>query len=555
MNSYDPPLLPAVPYPRHGEALDGYLERLAALNGLTRAETQRLLLRPESQKAAMFLVVKPTSSVMRTIEQLTGLDEGQVRAMTLQRFDHGRPLWLGNLDPGDIHDLRVMQRQGWFPAKGTQACPLCLADTGTWSIYWRLPHLPICLLHGTYLTVRCPHCGRRLRGSNHLPFKGFLEDPAACGNPTGSRACCDYDLSHLAPLSAPAEEIDTVQAIHDALDDRPMRLHGQEVSAAEHLNDVRQLAVLLLHIAVQPAAVSLAGWVDDFHTSMRSTATGQRGPRWGLTPPEAPEVRSGVLTDARRIMEAPFRQAVELVQPWLATIPQSSAGDGSWIHSRTVVTPRLQQLLHIARAPGRALAFQLQDYERPLSEHCIPQLIPADLYTLHLAHLIQAGPRAGRAFASLCLVRSLPTVKSWGQAAQMIGYAHADGLRIVRTVYARTTTPTEQLEKAICALRTDLNLNVDYRARETHVRNLAHRPELWFEQWKATHHPAMRANSLPFLITWFWERYACGDLTTSPAWGKCPDTPTRVAYRAFAKRTDKHFKFIASALFVPEEMP
>lgn len=548
-------LLPAVSRPRQGEALDGYLERVAALNGLTRAETQRLLARQEPRHTTAFLVVKPAGGVVRRIGHLTGLDEGQVRAMTLQRFDDGRPLRLGDLDPGDIHDLRVMQRQGWFPTKGSQACSLCVADTGTWSICWRLPHLPICLLHGTYLTVRCPHCGRRLRGSNHLPFKGFLEDPTACGNPTGSRACCDYDLSHLAPISAPTEEVNTVHAIRDALDGRAVRLHGQGVSAAEYLNDIRQLAVLLLHIAVQPDAASLGGWVHDFHTSMRSTATGQRGPRWGLTPPEAPEVRSGVLTDARRIMEAPFQQAVELLQPWLAAIPQSSAGDGSWIRSRTVVTPNFQQLLHIARAPGRALAFQLRDYERLLPEHCVPQLIPVDLYTLHLAHLIQAGPRAGRAFASLCLVRSLPTVKSWGQAARMIGYAHADGLRIVRTVYARATTPTEQLERAIYALRADLDLSVDYRARETHVRNLAHRPELWFAHWKATHHPAMRANSLLFLITWFWERYACGDLTTSPAWDKRPETSTRVAYRAFAKRTDKHFEFLAGAIPVPAKMP
>ena len=51
------------------------------------------------------------------------------------------------------------------PSSGSRFCPLCLAETGTWSGLWRSPLITMCPRHQVMLVDVCPQCGGR-------PFSG-----------------------------------------------------------------------------------------------------------------------------------------------------------------------------------------------------------------------------------------------------------------------------------------------------------------------------------------------------------------------------------------------
>ncbi len=547
-------LLPVVPSPAVDEALDAYLERMTSLNGLTRAQTKRLLNGPEGPSTTRFLILKPADIVVERIIRLTGLHETQVRAMTLQRFDHGLPLYLAPIDPTHQYSLRLAIQQGWFPPKSTQACPLCLTQDRIWRLQWRLPHLPICALHGVFLASVCPECGRGFRSNNQEPLKGHVDHPTLCGNPTATNQPCTYDLTWLSAAVAEEAEVVTAHHLAQAISGQDMFLLNRVVSGSEYLNTLRQLATLLLHLAAQPTALDHAAWVHNFQTTIRATPTGQRGPRWGLSPPADSRVRGAVLTEARLLLEQPASDAAQLLRPWMNFVPSSTSGVGSWIASRTVLTPELDQLTRAARAPGRTLAHQLQDRGQILPQQSIPQLIPTDPYNKYLAHLLPAGSVVGRRFASLCLVRTVPGVRTWDQAGAALGFSDTDGWRIAQSALARNTD-TARLRQAIEALGATLDPTINYRARETHVCALAQQPDQWFPAWRKMHYPNMRLESLPYLITWFWESYAYGDLSTSPAWRSPPCAPARVAYRAFIKRAAQEGSSLHTVLPIPDVLP
>ena len=50
--------------------------------------------------------------------------------------------------------------RGWTPARGTQICPACLAETGAWQTVWRLLTVTACTRHETLLVAECPACRR-----------------------------------------------------------------------------------------------------------------------------------------------------------------------------------------------------------------------------------------------------------------------------------------------------------------------------------------------------------------------------------------------------------
>ncbi|MFF0944146.1 TniQ family protein [Kocuria sp. CPCC 205300] len=552
MSDHELELLPVVPIPAVDEALDAYLERMTSLNGLTRVQTKYLLNGPEGTSTTRFLILKPVDIVVERIIRLTGLNETQVRAMTLQRFDHGLPLYLAPIDPTQQHSLRLAIQQGWFPPKGTQVCSLCLAQDRTWRLQWRLPHLPICDAHGVFFMGVCPECGRGFRSNNQEPLKGHVDHPTLCGNPNATKQPCTYDLTRLPAVVAEEAEVVTAHHLAQAISGQEMYLLDRVVSGAEYLNTLRQLATLLLHLAAQSTALDHAAWVHNFQATIRATPTGQRGPRWGLSPPADSRVRGAVLTEARLLLEQPASDAAQALRPWMNFVPSSTSGVGSWIASRAVLTPELDRLARDARAPGRTLAHQLQDHGQILPPQSIPQLIPTDPYNKHLAHLVTAGSLVGRRFAALCLARTVPGVRTWDQAGAALGFPDADGWRIAQSALLRTTTGTTQLREAIAALGAALDPTINYRARETYVRALAQQPDQWFRTWRKTHHPNMRFQSLPYLITWFWESYACGDLSTSPAWRSPSRAPAWTAYRAFIKRAAQDRSSLHTVLPIPK---
>lgn len=530
--------LAARPRPRPGEALDGYLERVATANTLTRADLGHLITvgQPEATTAFLPLVVNPATR--QRISDLTGQPAELVSGMTLAGLPEGRPLLIGDLDPLCPASLRREQPQGWFPPKGTQVCPRCLADSGTWLLRWRLPHLPICLHHGTYLITRCPTCGLAPRSVRFSAFKGQLEIPRVCGNPTGTKTSCTHDLSHLPSTTATKEHQRVISAIDAAVNGTAPVVLGEHHTAGDYLLDVRRLAVLLLHLAGERDADpsrQRQSWFDGVRAA-DLTRRGQRGPRWGMTPPESPPVRVEALAAAHRILTAPDLDAATVeFAPWLELTPTTPDGPLGWLADHTRMTKTLTRVVMATYAPRRRLSRRLDATPDPVVPlNAIPQQLPEALYAEHLAPLVNVGAEVGRVFGSLCLARRHPRVPTWEESAYCLGLPPDLGPRTVRTVNQRTTTTPERIEAAIDDLAARLDHRLDWCEREEAVITQASTVRTWLLDWAAEYRPGLRLSSAPYVITWRWIHEAGGILQTSPAWPEPPSRRQRAGYRQFA---------------------
>jgi hypothetical protein len=80
----------------------------------------------------------------------------------------------------------------WQPIIGSRYCPACLAESGVWSIRWRLPWIFACHRHHVLLAERCPSCGQVPR--QHITAAAGLHPPTICTalRPDGP---CLQDLS------------------------------------------------------------------------------------------------------------------------------------------------------------------------------------------------------------------------------------------------------------------------------------------------------------------------------------------------------------------------
>lgn len=117
----EPRPLPVTLEPVAGEALDGYLERLAAINDLTNPDLVNRL-RGRFGTAA-FATIKPAPDLAHGLACLADLPEDDLDAATLQGL---RGIDLGGLDAGDRTGWRTVAARGWAPARGTAICPGCL---------------------------------------------------------------------------------------------------------------------------------------------------------------------------------------------------------------------------------------------------------------------------------------------------------------------------------------------------------------------------------------------------------------------------------------------
>jgi hypothetical protein len=183
-----------------GEALDGYLERVADANYLT---TARLIdmVRAGSDTTA-YLMLAPTPDTLDRIAQLTGASTRDLQLATLAGYS-GTSLDLDGLDPARQSSFRSVSARGWIPGHGTQICPECLAQDGIWRTTWRLPTTTVCHTHDTYLLATCPGCQRPFRDQRHSPLR-VVGPQTLCGNPLGQgpRKQCRVDLTALTAEAA-----------------------------------------------------------------------------------------------------------------------------------------------------------------------------------------------------------------------------------------------------------------------------------------------------------------------------------------------------------------
>lgn len=405
-------MLPVTLTPADGEALDGFLERLACVNGLDRAG-----LRAAIDVNLTFSPLTITAEAQRAIADEAGLSSKQVLRMTFAGYP-GRPLTVSGLDPLDSTTLRRVFGQGWFPGKGSQFCPKCLDMSGRWLLKWRLPHVTACLEHDVYLVPRCMGCGLPSRHTGSTPFKGFMEQPTLCGNPTGAGTQCKTDLSVIEPWPITEPDREMAKTIADALDGQAQVILGRFYSAEEYLEELRSVSALLAHLALQTSSTNHRDkpWVG--HLRAEQTPESAAVHRWCLTPPSEPSVRTGVMTSAQEILSAPeLETAGQILESWLEGVPFGTDSPQAWLRDRSFLTRVCSELIKTATSPRWTISKHLRTYTRishPLVPSLIPQVLPREPYVEHLGDLLGCGEGVGRLYASLCLARLTPGVVTWG---------------------------------------------------------------------------------------------------------------------------------------------
>ena len=544
-------VLPVSMPPQPGESIESWLEHLADANGLTTA--QLLATTGRGRAGTRFLTLAPSPETITRLAALARVDEHSVYAATLAAFD-GTALDLTGLDPTNRNSYRQVAARGWTPAHGTQICPACLADTGTWKTAWRLLLVNACTQHGVVLVAECPSCGRPFRDQRHSHLRR-VGSISVCGNPLGQGPLkqCQHGVATLPSETASPAVLTTQARIDAALAGKNVPGLGQQARPAAYLADLRHLTTLLLHLAGQLGADALASWVSEL-ASVAEDRTSTRGPRWGMRPPDDPALRGEALATADAILAAPdVDNAAEQLTPWIELTPTTNDGPLGWLADRTVMTPTLTRLVMAARAPHRRLSHHLDTprtdgVRMPINLLVIPQVIPHEQYLEHLTGTSTSGEATVRLFASLSLARLHPNVKSWAAAAEALGMPAPMGVRCARACSATMLVTADEWKARIWRAGEE-SPRRDYRATEAKIR---HRLPMtrWFEEWARQHRPGTHYSTWTHGLTWQWIHVAHAHLDLSPAWrGKKPTARERAHYRQFeASLDDKQQRELTYAL-------
>lgn len=186
--------------PVHGEALDSWLEALAAKLRTPMGEllTEVGLIeehRPPGHQLpirAPWLVLLPPLAAAR-LSVTTGLAPETLRAMTLENYDQ-RALVVDR-DKQALHRTRNWRRSA---GSGSRYCPDCLAESGgRWQLSWRFGWAYACLTHRRLLADACPQCAGPQRHRRHpdteIPAPGLCDRPGPRPE-SGPRPRCRYPL-------------------------------------------------------------------------------------------------------------------------------------------------------------------------------------------------------------------------------------------------------------------------------------------------------------------------------------------------------------------------
>jgi len=525
--------LPVTIAPVAGEALDGYLERLAAANALPHpALVQRL---SEAGAPTAFLATAPAERLIANLAALTRLDPVALRCCTLASMVG---IDADGLDPANKNTWRRVAARGWPPVHGTALCPRCLDEDGVWQLRWRHPWVTTCSRHDCWLLDRCPTCGKPFR-SHRTPLRAVDAAPDRCGNPDRARGRgCQQSLGELLPVRASTDVLVAQHRIDAAIGGQRVVILGDALNPNDYLCELKALTVLLLHLAAQPGGEQRAAWADLARTDQARSA-GSRGARWGLAPPVDLQLRGQALAAADEILRtANLDAAADCLHPWTELTPATNDGQLGWLADHTTMTPLLSRLVMAATATRRRLATLLDTSGGALPMTTIPQVIPADVYDSHVAGMLDVTARTGRLFVSLCLARQHLDSPTWSEAAGVLGLPRELGAKTARACSADLLAPARDFIAALIRVANDLDPKVDYRGREDAVRSLARRRG-WYRRWARRHLPGSHATSQQYAVTWLWTEYAHGHIDTSPGWQHPPDRHDRAHYRAYAGRLDE----------------
>ena len=531
--------LPISVPPRPDQSVESWLEHLADANGLTTAQLLATIRRSEA--ATRYLTLAPSPETIATLAALARVNKKDVYAATPASFD-GTALDLTGLDPGDRYSYRRVAARGWAPVHGTQICPACIAETGTWKTAWRLLIVTACIDTGLVLVAECSSCRQPFRDQRHSHLHR-VGAATVCGNPLGQGPLnqCQHDLTTLAAASASPAVLTTQARIEAALTGKTVLVLGQEPEPAAYLADLRHLTTLLLHLAGQPGADGLAAWVSNL-APVAADRTSTRGPRWGIRPPDDPALRGQTPATADAILATDdLDTAATLLTPWTELTPTRNDGPLDWLADCAVMTATLTRLVMAARAPHRRLSHPLDtprsDGARmPINLLLIPQVIPHEQYLELLTGASDSSEPTVRLFASLSLARLHSDITSWA-AAEALGMPGPMGVRCARACSENMLVTAGEWEARIWRAGEE-SPRENYRAVEDKIRYRLG-TNRWFDEWAHHNRPGTRHSSYGHGLTCQCLHVAHAHLDLSPAWrGSQPTAKDSARYRQFERSLD-----------------
>ncbi|GAA1589867.1 TniQ family protein [Actinoplanes couchii] len=290
-----PRTLPLRLAPVDGEALDSWLEALAARLSTPLGSLMEHLKFPVRQRTGNTARDIPTDwTIMLRDAEITnvaaasGLTPETLHAMTLAHYDR-RAVRL------DRARRRVQRQVLWGRARGSRFCPDCLrgpAGRGRWQLSWRLGWAFACPVHERLLADACPECGRvqrlRPRYGKNVPLLAYCDAPFdACGGDLARATSLRLPVGH--PALAAQRRITTIISTGTSgfgpyqalLQPAPVVLTDIRAVAARVLADLpsADLADLLPRDLVDAYEITLAG-----HETARAASSRRE-----------PEVRPGFM--------------------------------------------------------------------------------------------------------------------------------------------------------------------------------------------------------------------------------------------------------------------
>lgn len=240
---------------REGDALDTYLEAVAAANAMTlRAVFQRTGLVDDRGRLPALWGAVATERHAKRLANTIGID---TNAMTLTRF-HPHAVDLTGLDPDHPTSIRTVLRRQWLHVAGSRYCPDCLTAGRHWSVAWKLPWSFACTTHRTWLHDVCPDCQRRPRtytakGTTQPSFTTIVPDPNRCPNSAGhgrtgaGRAAtpCGADLRRVESVRCPTDVVATQRAIRRWFDSSSVDVLGETTPTRSAFHTLQAVCVWL----------------------------------------------------------------------------------------------------------------------------------------------------------------------------------------------------------------------------------------------------------------------------------------------------------------------
>lgn len=240
-----PRRLPVVVLPRVGESLFSWVDHLAFVHEVDRAQIMDVLgLTPKAAHAARLTrhtaeLPLPEALALHTA---TGLGPQELRSMTL----------FGIVEESEGRLYRHPEFP-WAPEETWAFCPLCLAPPVRWPLWWYQPWAVMCPRHGCYTVSFCPDCGSpfspsTLRGDAPGRCPGFLTRadeprvPPPAGKRRTKRKRCGRPLWE---IETPTVTDPTVRRVHHRL--ARLHTHGSTPTKKRQqwYDDVRTLSILL----------------------------------------------------------------------------------------------------------------------------------------------------------------------------------------------------------------------------------------------------------------------------------------------------------------------